>query len=82
MAKLFLSAPATEAKCERYFKNASFTEEGRPNFTAETLSRVTRVRDAIKSKQYSEVEVMSKLTSLLDRKKDPNTQSKNTHSFV
>jgi len=48
VVKLFLGAPATEAACERFFKNSSFAEVGRTNISPQTLSMQTLVRSQLK----------------------------------
>jgi hypothetical protein len=48
-----LSMPATSASAERFFKNATNTECGRPNLSGRMLAIESRIRDAQKSKAYS-----------------------------
>jgi hypothetical protein len=65
VVKLFLGSPATEACCERFFKNASFMEEGRPRLAAETLSMQVHVRNMIGHGDYKLKEIVDKLQAML-----------------
>jgi len=64
VVRLFFTVPATSADAERFFKGAAFVQDGRPNLSAETLSRQTRVRDAIKTNRLVLDDIVATATLL------------------
>lgn len=51
--RALFSIPASSAGSERFFKGASFLEDGRPSLSMDQLSRQVRVRDMMNQPLYS-----------------------------
>ena len=62
-AVTFLSCPATSAVIERYFKNPSFLQAGRPGITSSHLAMQTRIRSALLASPFDVNAVLTETKS-------------------